>query len=69
MDHLKPKNKIWWENWIKDQPLPSMVILEGKFKKKMINQKVFRDNFRFLAKRTFSRIIYECRILRNFRES
>jgi hypothetical protein len=34
MDHLKLKNKKWWEKWMKDQPLPLFLIPEGNIKMK-----------------------------------
>jgi hypothetical protein len=34
MDHLKPKNKKWWEKWIEDQPLLLFLIPEGIIKMK-----------------------------------
>jgi hypothetical protein len=37
MDHLKPKNKVWWEKWLKEQPLPPIIIPEGNSKNEIIN--------------------------------
>jgi hypothetical protein len=34
MDHLKPKNKEWWEKWMEDQPLPLFLIPESNIKMK-----------------------------------
>jgi hypothetical protein len=37
MDHLKPKNKMWWEKWLEEQPLSPIIIPEGNSKNEIIN--------------------------------